>query len=159
MNRILNVTETPKGIIILVDNDKNEHRHLQEVMEELGIKNKLKSFYNGKTALQFLRNAHEDIFLILSELNMPELDGLQLKRLIEQIPELKEEAIPFIYRSSSGSDAEIRAAYSLNIQGFFRKVESRAAAVESLLRIIAFWTNCVHPKDLSKAVKKFKRLT
>jgi CheY-like chemotaxis protein len=87
---------------------------------------------------------------------MPAIDGLQLKRLIEQTPELKECAIPFVFFSNSSSHAEIRAAYSLNIQGYFTKAATHEGTIDSLLRIIAFWANCVHPKDLKSAIKKIK---
>jgi len=156
MNRILNVKEAPKGIIIFVDNDKDEHQLFKLAMEELGLKNKLHSFYNGKTAFEFIRETQHNIFLIYSDLNMPVMDGLQLKRIIDQTPEIKEAAIPFIFCSNSSSDAEIRAAYALNIQGFFRKSTDQPSAIENLLRILSFWGKCVHPQDLSKATKTLK---
>jgi CheY-like chemotaxis protein len=157
MNRILNVTETPKGTVVLVDDDKDEHTLFRLAMQELGLKNKMRSFYNGEEAFKYLQETQDDIFLIVSDLNMPQMDGLQLKRLIDQTPELKVAAIPFIFHSNSGSDAEIRTAYSLNIQGYFKKAMDQASTVQSLLRIVAFWTNCVHPKDLNRSEKKLKQ--
>jgi CheY-like chemotaxis protein len=140
----------PQGIFVFVDDDRDEHFLLNIAMKELKLDNKMASFYNGAEALTFLRECEEDIFLILSDMNMPKMDGLELKRMIELIPELKAKCIPFFYHSNTSSSLEVKTAYTLNIQGYIRKAIDTEGTVESLKRIVQMWTNCVHPKDLDR---------
>jgi CheY-like chemotaxis protein len=62
MNRILNVTKAPRGNIVLVDDDNDEHELFAMALEDLGIKNKLRSFYDGKTAFTFLKEQKRKYF-------------------------------------------------------------------------------------------------
>jgi CheY-like chemotaxis protein len=116
-------------------------------MRELSLKNKVHLFKDGQEAFQFLKETKEDIFLILSDLNMPVMDGLQLKRFIEMTPEIKIKAIPFVFHTQVASAAEVRAAYACNIQGYIRKAHSLDGTISSLHKIISMWEDCIHPRD------------
>jgi len=137
----------PKGIFLFVDDDKDEHFLLKMSMKQLEIKNQVVSCYNGLEALTFLRESDHEIFLILSDINMPKMDGLEFKRMIDLIPELKAKAIPFFYHTSKSTPAEVKTAYSLNIQGYLKKAPDIDGTIRSIARIIELWTDCVHPKD------------
>lgn len=138
----------PKGVFVFIDDDKEEHFLLKMAMKNIGLGNQIVSCMNGQEAYNYLKETNDEIFIILSDMNMPIMDGLELKRLIEITPELKIKAIPFVFHSNSSSNAEIKAAYACNIQGYLRKAPSVEGTVKSLQRIIALWTDCVHPKDL-----------
>jgi CheY-like chemotaxis protein len=152
MNSGLNFSKQPKGLFVFVDDDPDEHELLKLAVERLGLSNEVKSFLDGEAALSFLKECREDIFMILSDLNMPMMDGLTLKRLIDLIPELKVKAIPFFFHSNTSSLAEMRSAYGNNIQGFLRKADSIDETVDSLTAIINLWTKCIHPKDIRAQV-------
>jgi CheY-like chemotaxis protein len=141
------LSKHPKGSFVFIDDSKEERILLKEAMKELGVKNKNHFFKDGQEAFRFLKETKEDIFMILSDLNMPVMDGLQLKRLIELTPEVKLKAIPFVFHTQVESAAEVRAAYACNIQGYIRKASNLEGTVNSLRRIISMWTECIHPKD------------
>jgi CheY-like chemotaxis protein len=136
------------GIILLIDDDLHEHNLLKNALNNMGAINNVRSFYNGSDALRFLNETQEVIFLILCDVKMPRMDGLEFKRQIEGNINLKVKAIPFIFHSSISSDAEIRTAYSLNIQGFIKKADMTETS-DNLKTIIDFWKKCVHPSDLN----------
>ena len=138
----------PKGIFLFVDDDQDEHELLSIAVKKLGYSNEIVSCHNGKEALDFLRSTKKDLFIILCDLNMPLINGIELKQFIENDPDLKAKAIPFVFHSSTSSSAEIKFAYSLNIQGFFTKSMSIDGTIASLKKIVDFWTDCVHPKNL-----------
>jgi CheY-like chemotaxis protein len=144
------LNKKPTGIFLFVDDDRDEHFLLKLAMKDLGLDNQLISCYNGTEALAYLKETKDEIFLILTDVNMPKMDGLELKRMVELIPELKAKAIPFFFHSNSASPAEVRSAYTLNIQGYLRKAIDMDGTINSLRRIIDLWTDCVHPKDLDK---------
>jgi CheY-like chemotaxis protein len=144
------VNKKPTGVFVFVDDERDEHFLLKVAMKDLGLHNQVVSCYDGAEALAYLKETEDEIFLILTDLNMPKMDGLELKRMIELTPELKVKAIPFFFHSNSASPAEVRSAYTLNIQGYLRKTLDPDGTVNSLRRIIDLWTDCVHPKDLNK---------
>src|SRR5438552_3006087 len=109
-----------KGVFVFVDDDKDELELLNAVVNALGLQNPIKSFKDGEQALEYLKKTKDSIFLILCDINMPKMDGLELKRMIDLMPELKIRAIPFFFHSSSATPAEVRAAYALGIQGYLQ---------------------------------------
>lgn len=142
----------PKGVFVFIDDDKEEHFLLKMAMKDIGLDNQIVACMNGLEAYNYLKETKDEIFIILSDMNMPVMDGLELKRLVEITPELKIKAIPFIFHSNTSSNEEIKAAYASNIQAYIRKSPSLEGTVKSLKCIIAMWTDCIHPKDLEKDV-------
>jgi CheY-like chemotaxis protein len=140
----------PQGVFVFIDDDKEEHQLLKIAMQEIGLDNPIVTCMNGAEAFDYLKKTKDDIFIILSDLNMPAMDGLSLKRLIDITPELKIKAIPFIFHSNSSSNAEIKAAYSLNIQGYIQKSPNLEGTIKSIQKIVSLWTDCIHPKDLER---------
>jgi CheY-like chemotaxis protein len=138
----------PKGVLVFVDEDKYMHRLLKHCLKELKMDNQIVSCYNGEEALNYLKDTEDKIFMIFSEVTMPRIDGLELKRMIEMTPELKTKSIPFFYHTSVDLEAVIKVAYSLGIQGYFKKSPDSDKVMETLLRIFNFWTYCIHPKNL-----------
>src|SRR5215218_9534907 len=72
-------------------------------------------FKNGKEAEAYLRTTTHHPFLILCDINMPVMTGLELRATIEADPVLKEKSIPFIFLSTTGNPTVVRNAYSLTV--------------------------------------------
>jgi CheY-like chemotaxis protein len=144
------IHKKPQGAFIFVDDDRDEHMLFKLALRDLDLNNKVHSCYDGHEALVFLRENNEEIFAIISDLNMPKMDGLELKRMIDLIPELKVKCIPFFFHSNSATTEEVSKAYSMNIQGYLRKAIKTEETVACLCCLINLWTKCIHPKDLKK---------
>lgn len=133
---------------MFVDENRYTHKLLKRCLKELKLDNQVVTCYNGEEALSYLRDTEDKIFLILSEVTMPEMDGLELKRMIEMTPELKVKSIPFFYLTEVHLDAVVKTAYSLGIQGYFKKSADIEKLLKTLTCIFEFWTHCIHPKNL-----------
>lgn len=139
----------PTGLILFIDDDDaDEHRLFKHSMKQTDVKNKIKTFSNGEDALEFLTTTEEEIFFIISDINMPKMDGLELKRRIESDLEIKSKAIPFVFHSNQTSPAEIRTAFTLGIQGFIKKGDYHET-VQLLIALFYFWSNGIHPKEVA----------
>jgi CheY-like chemotaxis protein len=138
----------PKGVFVFVDENKDMHKLLKRSLKELKLDNQVVICYNGEEALNYLKDTEDKIFMILSEVTMPRIDGLELKRMIELAPELKVKAIPFFYLTEVILDAVVKTAYSFGIQGYFKKGDDVQTTTEILTYIFNFWTYCLHPKNL-----------
>ncbi|MEO7524045.1 MAG: response regulator, partial [Ferruginibacter sp.] len=70
------------ALILLVDDDDDDCEIIQKGFAKNGIANEFRCFPNGLEALQFLKNTSSQIFLILSDVNMPLMNGLEFKKAI-----------------------------------------------------------------------------
>lgn len=141
-----------KGHLIFVDDNRDELDLLTLAAREAGIPNPVHCFPGAKPALEYLKTTGDRIFLIISDINMPGMDGLEFKRMIELSPELKIKSIPFVYYTAQSSLAEIKTAYSLNIQGYMMKCDNIADTARRLRMLTDLWHVFVHPKDLESEV-------
>ncbi len=65
--------------IILIEDDPDDQELMEEVFKSLGVENQLKFFYSSMDAYSYLRTTEEKPFLILSDINLPQMSGLELK--------------------------------------------------------------------------------
>lgn len=135
------------GPIILVEDDVDDQEFIVDALQMLGIKNKIKLFDNGQKALDYLKNVEEQPFIIISDVNLPIMNGLQLKSAIQQNDFLRNKSIPFIFLSTSGDSKAVYEAFQLNVQGFFVKENSYDGMKDQLKEIIDYWNNCRHPNS------------
>lgn len=134
-----------QGPIIMIDDDEDDQFLLKSVLEELNVDNRLIIFDNGLDALNFLGVTREQPFLILCDVNMPVMNGLELRIKIDGNEYLKKKSIPFVFLSTSGGKEIVRTAYDATIQGFFKKENSFDGYREQIKLILAYWASCLHP--------------
>ena len=134
-----------KGPIILIDDDEDDQFLIKNVMEELGITNQLIVFENGLEALKYLEVTTDQPFLIFCDVNMPVMNGLELRIRIDQNEYLKKKSIPFVFVSTSGGSEIVRIAYDATIQGFFKKESSFSEYKRQIKLILDYWACCLHP--------------
>ena len=135
------------GPIILVDDDKDDCDITVEAINQLEIPNEVKCFHNGKDAFDYLETTREQPFIILSDINMPMVNGLELREMIESNRRLKEKSIPFIFMSTTPAPAAVKEAYRLSVQGFFTKETSLANIKTLLQQVFTYWQRCKHPNQ------------
>ena len=133
------------GKIILVDDEKFEKELLDMALKDLNIHVGLRYFHRAEDAIHYLKITKEDIFIIISDVNMPGMNGLEFKRAIDNDEQLKEKAIPFIFSSTSVTRQQLIEAYDYRLQGYFIKppdVKSMASQIEL---IINYWILSIRP--------------
>lgn len=135
------------GPIIIVEDDLDDHEIIREAFKELGVTNEVKFFFNGQEALDYLRSTGDSPFIVLCDINMPLINGLQLRSVIELSPSLKRKAIPFIFFSTTAAEREVNLAYDLTVQGYFEKASDFQHLTRQLELILLYWTECKHPNS------------
>jgi CheY-like chemotaxis protein len=134
------------GPILIVDDDTDDREFLQTAWEKLKYANPLVFLSHGEEVLHYLKSTKQKPFLILCEVNIPKMDGFQLKANIQQDSIIKYKAIPFIFWSSEVSAAQIQKAYDLGTNGFFVKEGRIADIAQSLSDIVTYWLKSKVPQ-------------
>jgi response regulator RpfG family c-di-GMP phosphodiesterase len=137
--------EKLKGEIILIDDEEYEEEFLNTSLGELKYDVSIKYFNSAKAALHYLKYSEEEIFLIICDFHMPEMNGVEMKKEIDADPELKRKAIPFVFDSAVAIPEEVELAYKTGIQGYFKKPHSLQEMKEMLSVIIRYWIINIHP--------------
>ena len=135
--------------IIIVDDDTDDHYIFKEIADRLKLENEVKFFRNGKEVLTYLETTKDKPFIIFCDLNMPHMDGLELRRTINNEEHLRRKSIPFIFFTTAASKAQIREAYDLTVQGFFLKESSFIETELTFRLILEYWDKCKHPNAVN----------
>lgn len=104
-------------------------------------------FTEGQKALDFLNGSDHTPFVILSDINMPKLDGFALRDKIRMDAELQIKCIPYLFFSTSSNQKTVIDAYSKSIQGFFIKENSIKELGKTIQVIMEYWKKCVAPNN------------
>lgn len=133
------------GPIILVEDDMDDQEIIIDALQTLGLQNEIKTFDTGQKALDFLKIMERQPFMIISDVNLPVMNGLQLKSEIQNNEYLRSKSIPFIFLTTSGDKKAVEEAYELQVQGFFVKEITYEGINKQLRGIIDYWKSCRHP--------------
>ena len=131
--------------ILIIEDDVDDCELIEAALDSIGVKNQRKCFTNGQDALEYLQSTADKTFLILSDVNMPVLNGLELKKRINTNDRLRTQSIPFVFLSTSNSKNDINAAYDLLAQGFFTKPNKFDDLIDLLKNVTNYWETAKHP--------------
>ncbi len=137
-----------EGKIILVDDDLFEKKLIEGALKKLKWEIDIKYFDKPDEALKYLKETRDDIFIVISDMDMPQMSGLQLKREIDSDRELKTRAIPFIFSSNTATRDQVYNAYDYGIQGYFKKPLTVDEMVKILDAMIKYWIISLNPNKM-----------
>ncbi|HUQ66572.1 MAG TPA: response regulator [Flavitalea sp.] len=137
------------GEIIVIEDDKEDQELFAEILQSLKIINKVLFFDNGQDALEYLEKPNIEPFLILSDINLPKLNGFELRERIFTNQELSKKCIPYIFFTTSASRESVINAYAFSAQGFFIKPTKFSELEDVITSIITYWKKCYSPSDFS----------
>lgn len=133
------------GPIIVIEDDSDDQELLVMVFKELGFKNEIIFFEDGEAALDYLIKSDVEPFIILSDINMPKLNGLELRKKVHTNEDLRIKCIPYLFFSTSAEQEYVVDAYSESVQGFFVKPHSFDKLKRTIRIIVEYWQECESP--------------
>lgn len=119
--------------VMIVDDQESMLALLRSHLHQLGYKN-LVECIDGKEALDLLLLG-QSVDLIISDMYMPNLDGLALLSAIRREAELQQ--IPFIMVSSRAEEAVVKQAQKLGVNGYLMKPFSLAQFKRKIETVVA----------------------
>ena len=129
--------------ILLVDDDEVDTMAVKRAFRRLKIANPVVKCRNGIDALEHLRgqNGHEKLpspYLILLDLNMPRMSGIEFLRELRRDSELH--SIPVVVLTTSDAEKDKIEAYDLNVAGFLVKPVTFPSFAELMATLNKYWT-------------------
>jgi CheY-like chemotaxis protein len=132
--------------IVIIDDDEDDRDVLRDVFQSLAIRKELVFFESSNEAYNFLMSTTAKPFLIICDINLPRMNGIELKRKIDTTDYLRRKAIPFVFLTTADRDYTIDEAYSAtNLQGYFRKGVAMEEIKHTVQCIISYWSAALHP--------------
>jgi CheY-like chemotaxis protein len=144
-NNLKMTTEDKKLNILLVEDDEVDIMNVQRAFKKNNIVNSLFFASNGIEAFEMLRSKNGQPptmpsyrRLILLDLNMPKMGGLEFLEQLRADPVLHN--IPVVVLTTSDQDCDRINAYNLNVAGYILKPVTFANFVEMMGALNRYWT-------------------
>jgi len=132
--------------VLLVEDDPGDVLMTKEAFEHYKLRNVLHVVTDGEQALQFLRRTggYADAprpGLILLDLNLPRLDGLEVLAELKADPALK--VIPVVILTTSQAEEDILRSYSLHANAYVSKPVDFERFMDVIRQIDSFFVTVV----------------
>jgi CheY-like chemotaxis protein len=131
--------------VFIIDDDVDEHEIIQDIWQELNVDYPLKFFVSGPALLNHLEEDPTNPFIIICDVNLPQMDGFELRQRITDHHSLHYKGIPFVFWSTAASNEQIKKAYDFGAHGFFLKGNNYTQIKQSLSTIITYWKSSKAP--------------
>ena len=123
--------------ILLVEDNEGDIILTLEALKEMKTRNRVTVARNGEKALELLASTIELPDLVLLDINLPKVDGIEVLANIKRDPKFK--SIPVIMLSTSSSESDINAAFANNANHFISKPVDLSCFMEVVTTIENFW--------------------
>ena len=132
--------------ILLVDDDRVDVMNVERAFRKNNITTPLNVTSNGEEALAYLRNEGEFVDtqrsprpgIILLDLNMPMMNGIEFLEIVKADQELK--SIPIIILTTSHEEEDRMKSFDLSVAGYIVKPVEFNKFVEAVRLIDLYWT-------------------
>ena len=127
------MTATAPLDVLIVDDSAAIRKILQRVLRQTDLNlGEIKEAGDGAEAVEILKD--RTFGLILSDINMPRMDGLQLLARIKEMEHLKN--VPVIMITTEGGQGKVMEAVQLGATGYVRKPFTADQIKEKLAGVI-----------------------
>ena len=132
--------------ILIVEDNPNDIELILEALSESNLAKRVVVVNDGKKALEYLnyegsfkKREKEYPAVILLDVKMPLMDGIEVLQIIKSDPKLK--SIPVVMLSSSSEDHDLKKCYELGVNAFIVKPVSFNQFIDVVKQCGIFWTN------------------
>ncbi|HET6404643.1 MAG TPA: response regulator [Candidatus Thermoplasmatota archaeon] len=125
--------------ILLVEDDEIDVMNVKRAFKKNNIMNPLEVASNGLEALELLRGktVSRERRLVLLDLNMPKMGGIEFLRELRADPELR--PIPVVVLTTSNEERDRVEAYNLNVAGYILKPVTLTSFMETMATLNKYW--------------------
>ncbi len=125
--------------LLLVEDNSSDEELTLHVLKKYNLANRIVVVRDGAEALEFLldKGGHEVPKLILLDLKLPKLNGLEVLSQIKAEPRTK--IIPVVVLTSSREDTDLAACYQLGVNSYIVKPVDFTQFTECIRQLGLYW--------------------
>lgn len=127
--------------IVLAEDDPDDQAFAREALEASRLANPMHVVADGVELLEYLRGADRRPGLILLDIKMPRMDGLEALAAIREDPALR--TLPVVMLTTSNADEDIARSYDLGVNSYIRKPVTFEGLVEAIKDLGRYWFELV----------------
>jgi CheY-like chemotaxis protein len=125
--------------VLLVEDDSVDAMTVKRAFKDLNVANPLVHTLNGEEALEYLKSEeNKKPCIILLDLNMPRMNGIEFMQVIKVDDKLKK--IPIVVLTTSREERDKVESFRLGAAGYMLKSIDYKEFVEIVRTISLYWT-------------------
>ncbi|MEA5598668.1 response regulator [Rivularia sp. UHCC 0363] len=136
--------------VLLVEDDEVDIMNVERAFKKAHINNPLYVARNGIEALTMLRGENQQVSqvpnerrLILLDINMPKMSGLEFLQALRADKNLK--LTPVVMLTTSNQDRDMIEAFDLNVAGYLLKPVTFSKFVDLMATLNRYWSSSEMP--------------
>ena len=129
--------------ILVVDDDEGHAILIRQNLELAGLTNRIEHLWDGQAVLDYFfgRDSKAPMrragcYLVLLDVRMPKVDGVEVLRRLKSDPELKK--LPVIMLTTTDDAREVERCYALGCNGYIQKPVDYEKFSEAIRRLGLF---------------------
>jgi two-component system, response regulator len=128
----------PAQLIVLVEDNPDDQTLTLRALKKQNVANEIIVLNDGVEALEFLLDPEKPLpNLVLLDLKLPKLDGLQLLRRLRSEP--RTQVLPVVVLTSSDEDRDVIEGYRLGANSYIRKPVDFNQFTEAVRQLGLYW--------------------
>ncbi|HBC40722.1 MAG: response regulator [Pseudanabaena sp.] len=124
-------------IVCIVEDNPDDERLTIRALRKGKIANEIKVARNGEEALNMVLNANPLPCVVLLDLKLPKIDGLEVLRRIRS--DERTHLLPVVVLTSSSEDRDILESYSFGANSYVRKSVEFDRFTEAVRQLGLYW--------------------
>ncbi|TDE03605.1 response regulator [Flavobacterium hiemivividum] len=125
--------------ILLIEDDTIELLKFNRVLTTLKMNHKIVEASNGEEALLILKEKKIIPDIIILDLNMPKINGIEFLQILKNDDYLR--YIPAIVLTTSNNYKDVKECYKIGIAGYVLKPLKYEDYVDRIKKVIEYWSS------------------
>ncbi|GEQ87024.1 response regulator [Patiriisocius marinistellae] len=124
--------------ILFIEDDLVETMKIHRIIDKLGLNHHIHEAKNGEQALNYLNNNNDLPDIILLDLNMPKINGIEFLKILKNDEVMK--YIPTVILTTSHNRKDILECYNIGIAGYIIKPLKYEDYVSKIDTLLSYWS-------------------
>jgi CheY-like chemotaxis protein len=124
--------------ILLVEDNLIELMKMKRTVSFLKLEHQITEAKNAEIALEILEDNNELPDIILLDLNMPKISGVELLSILKSREEFRH--IPTVILTTSNNKKDLEECYRIGVSGYILKPLKYEAYVKKIEQVLSYWS-------------------
>ncbi|AXT20367.1 response regulator [Flavobacteriaceae bacterium AU392] len=124
--------------VLLIEDDTIEVMKLKRTISKLQLDHTLIEANNGDDALKILKQKDSLPNIILLDLNMPKISGIEFLSILKDDEKLKH--VPTIILTTSNNKKDLLECYKIGVSGYILKPLKYEEYVSKIEKVLSYWS-------------------